>query len=121
MVCCIAALPTPSSRAMTAKAGKIVSIENGPNIASAPRRKASRRREMPRCSIMGRFYQRRVIDPRFAGPRRLVLEPRDHLAGLVLDGDHDHSVRQVRRRRDALEGIAYLTHHPAPAAVHVGL
>ena len=52
MVCCIATLPTIRSRSITAKAGKMVSIENGPSMASAPRMKARRALEMDRCGII---------------------------------------------------------------------
>jgi len=44
IVCCIANGLASSSRAIAGNAGKIVSIENGPNIASAASSGASRRR-----------------------------------------------------------------------------
>src|SRR5690606_18068734 len=43
IVCCIATLSAPSSAPIRSKAGKMVSIENGPNIARPPSRKARRR------------------------------------------------------------------------------
>src|SRR5690349_17158236 len=43
MVCCIASLSAPSAAPICGNAGKMVSIENGPNIASPPSSRARRR------------------------------------------------------------------------------
>ncbi|GGD38186.1 hypothetical protein GCM10007235_07960 [Pseudoxanthomonas indica] len=45
MTCCMASLSTPSWAPIAGKAGKMVSIENGPNIANPPSNRARRRCE----------------------------------------------------------------------------
>jgi hypothetical protein len=62
MVCCIASLSAPNSAPICGKAGKMVSIENGPNIASPPRIRASRRLEGRTGSVIVASYAAAAAD-----------------------------------------------------------
>src|SRR5690606_19003282 len=52
MVCCIASLSAPSEAPMAGNAGKIASIENGPNIDRPASSRASRPMDLGRCGGM---------------------------------------------------------------------
>ena len=53
MVCCMASLSAPICAPICGNAGKMVSMENGPNIDSPPSSNAKRRKEMGGVTARG--------------------------------------------------------------------